>query len=478
MKIFTNALFLVFSCSFLQAQSIQFDQDTATFQDADVGSMAFGDIDGDGDLDLMITGKGGPVKSTLYENDGFGNFTEKEQPSIVNVYSGTVRFEDIDNDNDLDLLITGNTSSPITTANLYTNDGTGDFTLVEGTILEPIVAGDVAFGDVDNDGDKDVIMTGYDADGEAYTRWYANSGSGQFTLIAGTLFESVKNSSVAFIDYDGDNDLDLIIAGVNDNNVKSTTMYTNNGSGTFLPVANTPFDAIDGGDIAVGDCDSDGDQDILISGVNALGEFITKLYLNDGSGTFTLLANTPFNAVAFGENAFADFDNDGDLDVFVLGSGLGGLINNSIVANIYENQGGNSYVLADSLIGAYLSCSAIGDVDGDSGLDLIIGGTSVGSPVRATRLYRNASPSVTNIQAIESFERIKVYPNPTKDFLHISSESKPSAVTLHSLFGELVFSLKPTSADFEIDLSNYTSGCYFFSVETTQGVAVQKVIKD
>jgi hypothetical protein len=478
MKHFTNLFLLLFASTLLQAQSIQFDQDSATFQDADVGSMAFGDIDGDGDLDLMVIGKGGPIRSTLYKNDGLGNFAEVADTPFLNVFDGTVRFEDIDNDDDLDLLITGSTSSPIVTASLYTNNGTGVFTLVEGTILEPTQSGDFVFGDMDNDGDKDVIITGYDADGDAYTRWYANSGSGHFTLIAGTLFEAVKNSSVAFIDYDGDNDLDLIIAGVNDNNVKSTTMYNNNGSGAFLPVASTPFDAFDSGDIAVGDSDNDGDQDVLISGMNASGEVITKLYLNDGSGNFTLFANTPFSNVWLGENAFADFDNDGDLDVFVLGSGPTGLGNNDIVANIYENQGSNTFVLSDSLIGAYLSSSAIGDVDGDLGLDLVIAGTSVGSPVRATRLYRNVSPNVTGIYDNSSTDNVQVYPNPTHDILHVSVENEITAIRVYSLLGEVLFTQQSSSLDVNIDMRDYAPGFYIIGIETLDGIITQKIVKN
>ena len=156
-------------------------------------------------------------------------------------------------------------------------------------------------------------------------------------------------------------------------------------------VANTPFEGFSAGDIAIADSENDGDEDVLISGQLENGGAISNLYLNDGTGTFSLLSGTPFPGTFLGETAFADFDNDGDLDVFIVGTGLGGILSNSIIANVYENQGLNNFVLADELIGAYLSSCAIGDIDGDNDLDLVVGGTSVGSPTRATRMYVNVA---------------------------------------------------------------------------------------
>lgn len=477
MKIFTPLVFVLISCSLLQAQSIQFNLDSATFQDADAGSMDFGDIDNDGDLDLIITGSGGPIKSSLYKNDGLGNFTEIAVTPIINVYGGFARFEDINNDGDLDLLITGNTSSPITTANLYTNDGNGNFTLQSNTGLQPMHSGQFAFGDIDNDGDNDVLMTGSNAQGNAFTELYKNN-NGAFTVVSSAVFEAVTSSAVAFIDYDSDNDLDLIISGNNNTFEKSASLYANDGTGIFTLVSNSVFDGFSTGDISVGDTDNDGDQDVLISGRNGANEVITKLYLNDGSGTFTLLSNTPFSPVWLGENALADFDNDGDLDVFILGSGPSGLINNDIVANIYENQGANNFVLSDSLIGAYLSSSAIGDVDGDLGLDLIIGGTSVGLPVRATRLYRNVTPLVNGVNDFTEDIDVQLFPNPVAETLHVTLTEASSSIIIYSLLGTEVASYNSNNLDVNINMTHLKPGCYVVSIETQTGTLTKKVIKE
>lgn len=74
-------------------QSINFQQDTTqTFQDADVGAMEFADVDNDGDKDVLITGKGGPVLTTLFLNDGSGNFSPSTSDPFLDVFDGDVDF--------------------------------------------------------------------------------------------------------------------------------------------------------------------------------------------------------------------------------------------------------------------------------------------------------------------------------------------------------------------------------------------------
>jgi hypothetical protein len=447
------------------------------FQDADVGSMALADIDDDEDLDLLITGKGGPVKTTLYRNDGSGNFTEIADVPFVNVYSGTVGFGDVDGDEDLDILITGSTSSPTRTANLYLNDGMGNYSLVANTPFPASVSGDFAFGDVDDDEDLDVLITGYNTADTGFTTLFLNDGSGSFSEAAATPFAAVWDSAVEFIDVDDDEDLDVILAGMDNDDQPSTTMYLNDGVGTFNLVENTPFDDCSGGDVAVGDIDGDDDLDILLCGKNNAGEIVSKLYLNDATGTFSLLADTPFPGTLLGATAFADFDNDDDLDVFLLGTGPGGLADNSIIGNIYENLGANNYALADSLNGGYFSSVAIGDVDGDDDLDLFLAGTTTGSPTRGTKLYTNLTTvSVNNGDQIPSAS-VLIYPNPSDGRLNIEFE-QPTAytATVMSLTGQLMYTKQQPAesrASLRLDLP---TGIYLLSIKTKEGSATRKLI--
>ncbi len=137
---------LATTTGFSQTINFQFDS-TQTFQNADVGAMAFADVDKDGDKDVLVIGKGGPIKTTLYLNNGSGSFTALANPSLVNVYDGDVKFLDADNDSDLDVFITGSTSSPSNTANLYLNNGSGIYTLSTGSNFELLRSGKNDIGD-------------------------------------------------------------------------------------------------------------------------------------------------------------------------------------------------------------------------------------------------------------------------------------------------------------------------------------------
>lgn len=169
-KTITTFAFLL-TLGFASAQSINFElvSPLEEFQDSDVGDSAFGDVDNDGDLDLMVTGKGGPVLSTLYINDGEGNYTEAPSDPFVDVFSGTVEFGDLDGDGLQDLLIVGSTAGPVRTANLYFNQGGGNFFASPSMVFEPSEGGDADFGDVDGDGDLDVIITGYNLDADGFS---------------------------------------------------------------------------------------------------------------------------------------------------------------------------------------------------------------------------------------------------------------------------------------------------------------------
>jgi len=412
MKILFALTSLLFAVSgYSQSISVALDT-TQTLQNSDAGSVASADIDLDGDYDLIVTGS--PGMTTLYENDGNGNFTATLQPAIENVFSGAAEFADVDNDGDMDLLITGNNSSPLSTANLYLNDGAGSFSISSTASLEPSYAGDIDFGDIDGDNDVDLIMTGKDASDVIFTKLYLNNGAGAFALVGGNTFKGVFLSTTEFIDIDNDTDLDLLISGVDSSGAATTHLYQNNGSGNFSVVNGLPFEGVEFGDIAFGDTDQDGDQDIFLVGSDDNGQSIAELYINNGT-SFSLLPNTPFPGTSLHSAALADFNNDGKLDLLQIGNSAGGLI-----GHIYENQGTNVFILADSsLSGSYNGSNVVVDLNGDNKLDIVTTGTSFTAPIRAPKLYFNETLLVSaNVSSAEDL-MYTLFPNPSSGALSL-----------------------------------------------------------
>ncbi len=426
---------------------------------ADVGDLMLADVDNDGDNDLISIGGalgGEGTQTDVYINDGNGNFSELTAGPFINVRNGVIELGDVNNDNFLDIYIQGSTGGGTKVANLYINDGAGNFTLPDGQPFGERSEGDATFGDVDNDGDLDLLTTGvmnfFTSD--PFTTLFLNDGSGNFTEATGTPFEVVSLSSVEFIDVENDGDLDVILHGRDANDNHSTTFYTNDGAGNFTQMTDS-FEDFSGGQIAIGDSDNDGDVDILMTGSTSLGD-ITQLYINDGSGNYSLSTSTTLPGAVTGETKFGDFDSDGDLDVLISG------VSSDVIADIYENTGSNNFLLADKLGKAYLSCFAIGDIDGDNDLDAIIGGTSFTSPARATKTYLNTL--INEAELLLDFECMTLTYNSFSNPFVIQGGISDYTVEILDVAETVIQTITPTTSKVSVDINTLPVGFHFLRV--------------
>ncbi|MEM7658305.1 MAG: T9SS type A sorting domain-containing protein [Bacteroidota bacterium] len=309
----------------------------APFVGVDDGSISFADVDGDNDQDVLITGNSDlGLSAKLYTNDGLGNFSEVIGAPFVGVDGSSIAFADVDGDNDPDVLITGNEgSSPayVASSRLYINDGSGSFTEMMNTSFDGVRDASIAFADVDGDNDQDVLVTGNTDLNGLISKLYTNDGAGGFSEVTGTPFTGVAFGAIAFADVDGDNDQDVLISG-NEGVAGLSKLYTNDGSGHFTEVMGTSFPGLQGSAVAFTDVDDDNDQDVLITG--GMGLFsveYTGLYTNDGSGNFTEVTSKPISDVGSGSISFTDVDGDTDMDVLVTGQAPSGYI-----AKLYTND--------------------------------------------------------------------------------------------------------------------------------------------
>ncbi|RMF23249.1 MAG: VCBS repeat-containing protein, partial [Bacteroidetes bacterium] len=175
-------------------------------------------------------------------------FTEVTTPwNFTGSYYGSVAFADIDNDGDQDLLITGFDGSIQPMTKLYTNDQ-GEFSEVSDTPFEGVAYSSVAFADVDDDGDQDLLITGENSASQRIAKLYTNE-AGVFPELSDTPFEGVAHGSVAFADVDDDGDQDLLITGENSASQRIAKLY-NNEAGAFSEVNDTPFEGVAHGSVA------------------------------------------------------------------------------------------------------------------------------------------------------------------------------------------------------------------------------------
>ncbi|MEZ4859346.1 MAG: T9SS type A sorting domain-containing protein [Flavobacteriaceae bacterium] len=434
------------------------------------GSFASGDIDGDGDHDLMMSGLNPGRDTALYLNDGSGGFTEVAGTPFPNASATVTYFIDLDGDDDLDLYFSGIGFSIGEFTHIYLNDGTGVFTQLANSSLPEFQGSGATIGDVDGDGDPDIIIAAQDKNGVYVADVFLNDGDANFAPMGTNTFTKVKLASLAFIDIENDGDADVVISGEQQNGSPSTQLYINDGTGNFSPDGNTVFEAHFANDVDVTDTDNDGDLDLLMSGMNGTNEPKTLLYLNDGTGAFSLLANNNLQQTFAGANTFADLDNDGDRDILITGSQQGGLPN--IFNKVYENTGNNQFVEAATLGGEYLSSCVVEDFNGDGLKDIIIMGF-----VDDTNVYWNTTEILETPGILFKSNEVVLYPNPMNDWFTVQSMERINQITVYDLLGKTIYVKKVEQFESTLDVTNVASGTYFITIQLSDSFVTKKVIK-
>ncbi|MCA8952736.1 MAG: VCBS repeat-containing protein, partial [Planctomycetes bacterium] len=354
------------------------------------------DVDGDGDLDLFAGGGG----QRLYVNDGSGSFTE-ETAARMPLFSGPatcVAFGDVDGDGDLDLFTPSTTMvGPFTRTDirLLVNDGAGVFALAAASQVQRIVAifqpSSLVLGDVDADGDLDLVVGNA---GSSFAGWQnvllTNDGTGSFSDVTASHLPALDDMtrSVALGDLDGDQDLDLVVCNL----MQRHRVLVNDGTGRFPTASDLAADVDRSTSLVLGDGDGDGDLDVVVGNGGSYPGRRSRLYLNDGVGRFVPAARESLPVAAFATTGLAlgDLDGDGDLDL-VLGTAADGLIDSGKLAT-YTNNGVGTFVdTSATRLPAqnqdYRLVPILGDVDTDGDLDLIV--PASGLPSAQNRLYLN-----------------------------------------------------------------------------------------
>ncbi|MDX2196669.1 MAG: FG-GAP-like repeat-containing protein [Cytophagales bacterium] len=295
------------------------------------GAIATADIDQDTQADFIISGITGDLDiiTRIYKNNGNGTFTVAN-PMVENLYRNLFLWIDYDMDGDKDLYISGISGSSNTIiSKLYNNKG-GIFTEAHAHGLPAVSYGNAVTADFNKDSYPDIAVMGILPNANYITDIYYGNGYGVFERQYFG-FEALANGSLDVSDTDGDGYYDLALSGSKSNGTKHTLLYKNNFGLAFQPI-NAPFTGLDHVSLSWGNLDGDNLPDLAICGRISPSQYSTVIYKNIGNNTYSISGEVLEN-IAYGKVNWIDFDSDGDQELFVSGLAQAGPI-----THIYNNN--------------------------------------------------------------------------------------------------------------------------------------------
>ncbi len=417
-------------------------------------NIASGLIDNDVFPDIVVSTTIGDHVYWL-QNDGTGTFTLQITPIGILNNAGGVAIADLNNDGFNDVVSTSSDDGKIV---WYANDGNGNFgteQLINNSLNGP---GQVYVRTIDNNNTPDVAVSAYFGNEVV---WFANDGSGNFSsknIINNTI---LGPGAFAMEDIDYDGDIDSVIGNAvafgTPNDCRIEVFY-NDGNGNFT--ADTNIVSLNSKDyifsIMAEDVDDDSSLDILVTDITGDASWFKRSQISPGTATYTetVIPSTIANPACLD---LRDLDNDNEKD-FVLTSASSGSGNDIVW---YKGDGTGSFG-PEQLIDATQNQAytiTFADFDNDSDLDT----ATIAYGDDAVNIFRNELITLTVQENSEV--KLLLFPNPSKDYLHMEwSSNQSKTVTIYDSIGRIVLKGEMSNQK-PLNLKSLQSGSYFVLLE-------------
>ena len=444
------------------------------------GNVSWIDLNNDMLLDIFLTGKddSGLPSTYVYINQGNEKFV-KINSRIPDISGASVSWEDFDKDGDIDLLLSGVLRNGKLISGIYRNDLPFGFTETDFDFIR-IHSGSVKWVDYNNDANSDVFITGLNSEGVPESKLYKNTG-GNFIEVNST-FHSLYNSTYEFYDLDNDGDKDVIFTGQSNENKNSyVTKIFINDQNTFIESGNS-IPPVSKGSASWGDFDADGFADIVLNGETGQGYGMMIMH-NNHDGTFTQ-HSAQFPGIAFGKVLWADFDNDGFLDILLTGNLQG---NTNGITKLFKNNNGTFQEVITEFPALINGNISEGDFNNDLKLDIIITGHDPMTSENVISVYKNIininndlpvepkglttsfDSNIIHFSWLSGFDQNTPFPGLTYN-IRIGTTPGGSEIISPLSAGSNGFSRFPghgnSGNSLQIHLTDLDTGKYYWSVQT------------
>lgn len=375
---------------------LRFEEVTAGISNFFYASLDWGDFDNDGYKDVIVSGgidttgdhSADQSAVKLFRNKQDGTFEEVVTP-MYGLHLGAVKFVDVDNDADLDVVICGQNYADITKYYLtvYENDGAK---FKKKQDLDGLIYASLSFADIDNNGTLDMLVTGASqAHGTAAQKAFVYTNEKGMFKKSSIALPGVQNGQAEFADIDADGDMDILIMGT-DKDDKYILKTFSNDAATFTEKQSLPGMYLGG--LAFGDFNADGYPDFAVMGDDTNDDYAALIYKNT-KGTFAEYKKLKGVDSSSGTTpvAWADYDNDGDLDLLLAGTDE----DYNDVSLTYKNNNGKFHLTNEGIQGLGGNVSlGWADIDNDNDVDALVSGwytDKKGNYTSGTLLHKNTT---------------------------------------------------------------------------------------